>query len=163
MNYPRQIGVFNQEGFTSIAFEDADGKCHMVADFDVDVDGSLSNKYRDPDYQSDTTLHYNGKALNTDEDSFAVLPKPLITAVKGIVLGCQGKATNLLNGKTFPFVVGDVGPTKKNGEGSRKLATALGINPDPNNGGMDTAHILYEWWPGKPALVDNRIYTLKSL
>jgi hypothetical protein len=159
----KEIGRFTQEGFESIAIEDDDGKCHMIADFDVDVDGSLPNIYHDPYYQNDTTLHYQGKALNTDEDKFAVLPTPLIKAVKGIVLGCQGRATNLLNGKKSDFVVGDVGPTKKNGEGSRALAIVLEINPNPNTGGMDEAHVLYEWWPGKAAIVDLKQYALQKL
>lgn len=164
MDYPRNLQDFNSEGYKATAFEwIQNGACSVVGDMDVDVDGSLPNIYHDPYYQNDTTLHYNGKPLNTDEDSFAVLPKPVMQEVKGKVLGCQGLAINLKNGKSYPFVIGDVGPTKKIGEGSRKLAIKLGINPDPNNGGEDDRAIMYIWWPGVAASIDGKQYQLQSI
>lgn len=155
------IKVIAGEGFTSTIFEASNSKCFMVADMDIDVDGS-GNSHGDPYFQSDTTLHFEGKPLNSDIDQFMVLPPSAIQGVTGIVLGCAGKVTNLANGKSCLVVVGDVGPTRKTGEASRAAAILLGINPDPNNGGVDTPEILYEWQPGQAAKIGDRQYQLKS-
>lgn len=158
------LKTLTREGFKSPVIEETDGeaigKVHFVADFDVDVDGRGSS-HGDPCYQPDTSLHFEGKPLNSDEDYFMVVPGDLPEMVKGIVLGCQGKVTNLRNGKSKPCVVGDLGPTSKDGEGSRILAIDLGINPSPVNGGEDNAVILYEFWPGVPAVVGDKTYTLQ--
>jgi len=158
--YPKPIGTFTAEGFKTTAYERAEhGTCSMMADLDVDVDG-IGNSYGDPYYQPDTTLHYNGRALNSDVDYFIVLPPPLIKAVAGKVLGCKAKV--FYRGKSCDAVVGDVGPARKVGEASRAVAKALGIDPSPINGGVDDASVRYEWEPGVAAVVDGRTYTLKS-
>lgn len=160
MTYPRPLESFNSEGFQTTAFEDSpDGPCHVVADADVDVDGS-GDPHGDPDFQNDTTLHFEGKPLNSDVDKWIVLPMPVIRAVKGIVLGCQ--ATVHYKGKSCDAVVGDVGPSRKIGEISRAVAFALGINPSPTIGGVDDASVRYEWTPGVAAVVDGRRYELKA-
>ena len=69
----RTLWTFNAEGFTTSAYEEPDGSCHMFADYDVDVDGSGSS-HGDPYFQPDTTLHRAGKALNSDLENFIVLP-----------------------------------------------------------------------------------------
>lgn len=157
--YPRELGTFTGESrqFTATAYEEADGRCHMKADYDVDVDGSGSS-HGDPYFQPDTSLHHDGRALNSDAVNFIVLPPACIKGVKGVVLGCQARVS--WNGKHFDAVVGDVGPTKKVGEGSYRLAKLLGMNPSPISGGVDFAEVTYEWWPGKPALVDGVQYEL---
>jgi len=156
----RVLRVIDSEGFKSPIIEEDDGKIHFVADFDVDVDGSGSS-HGDPDYQPDTSLNQNGKPLNADEDLFMVVPGGIAGMVKGVVLGCQGRVTNHRNGRTSFCVVGDTGPTRKDGEGSRALAIVLGINPSPINGGEDYAVITYEFWPGVPAVVNGKHYTLQ--
>lgn len=160
--YPRELGFFDGEkhDFTARAYEESKrGRCYMIADFDVDVDGS-GPSHGDPYFQPDTTLHRDGKPLNSDLESFIVLPPACITKVMGIVLGCQGFAT--YRGIRRPCVVGDEGPTRKVGEGSYKLAKLLGMDPSPINGGVDGAKVTYEWFPGVAAVVDGIIYTLQA-
>jgi len=48
----------------------------FIADADIDADGSGSS-HGDPYFQNDTTLHYNGMALNSDVDKFIVVPPSL--------------------------------------------------------------------------------------
>ncbi len=159
MTYPRPLESFNSEGFRTTAYElSEDGPCVVMADADVDVDGSGSS-HGDPYYQNDTSLHLNGKPLNSDVDKFIVLPPPVTNAVTGIVLGCQ--ATVHYRGKSSQAVVGDIGPTKKIGEISYALALALGINPSPISGGVDDASVRYEWTPGVAAVVDGKAYDLQ--
>lgn len=159
MNYPRPLESFNSEGFNTTAYEDSEnGPCHVMADADIDVDGS-GLSHGDPCFQPDTTLHFNGKPLDSDKDKWIVLPGPCIRGVAGVVLGCQAKV--FYRGRSCDAAVGDVGPTRKIGEISRAVAFALGINPDPNNGGVDDASVRYEWIPGQAALVDGKQYTLK--
>lgn len=157
----KALGTFTGESkqFTATAYERTPGGiCEMMADYDVDVDG-IGSPHGDPYFQPDTTLHNNGKALNSDEEDFIVLPPPCIKGVRGIVLGCQAWVT--YKGKRFSAVVGDIGPTRKVGEGSYHLAKLLGMNPSPINGGEDFAKVFYEWEPGTPAVVGNRTYKLQ--
>lgn len=161
VTYPRLLGTFTGEkrDFVADAFEfSPNGSCFMTADYDVDVDGSGSS-HGDPYFQPDTSLHQNGKPLNSDQECYIVLPPDCIRKVQGIVLGCQAWVT--YNGRKFPAVVGDVGPTRKVGEGSYRLAQLLHIPPSPINGGVDGAKVLYEWWPGTPAVVDETTYSLQ--
>lgn len=158
----RILKTLTREGFKSPIFEEDDGRVHFVADLDVDVDG-LGSSHGDPWYQPDTSLHYKGKALNADVDYYIVVPLDLPKMVKGVVMGCQGRVTNLRNGKSFSCVVGDEGPTFKDGEASRILAIALDVNPSPINGGEDNPVIYYEFWPGMPAVVDGKTYDLQPL
>lgn len=159
MIYPRPLASFTAEGFRTTAYErDEHGLCSMMADMDIDVDG-IGLSHGDPYYQPDTTLHYNGKPLDSDVDKFIVLPPPLITAVAGIVLGCHARV--FYRDRVCDAVVGDVGPTRKVGEASRAVAIKLGINPSPINGGVDDASIRYEWFPGIAANVDGRQYVLQ--
>lgn len=159
--YPRELGYFTGESkdFIARAYEETKwGKCYMVADYDVDVDGSGSS-HGDPYFQPDTSLHHNGKPLNSDLECFIVLPPACIKGVRGIVLGCQARVT--YRGIVRNAVVGDVGPTRKVGEGSYKLAKLLGMDPSPINGGVDGAKVTYEWWPGVAAVVDGIQYSLQ--
>lgn len=160
IDYPRELGFFTGEkDFSAHAYEETKGgRCYMIADFDVDVDGS-GDSHGDPYFQPDTTLHRNGKPLNSDLESFIVLPPACILGVQGIVLGCQAYVT--YNGMRRPAVVGDVGPSRKVGEGSYRLAKLLGMNPSPINGGVDGAHVRYEWYPNVAAVVDGITYTLQ--
>ncbi len=139
----------------------------FIADFDVDCDGvdDDGNPYNpdgDPYYQPDTSLHHNGQALNAYKVEFIVVPMAVVNACKGIVLGCQARATNTKTGQSVWAVVGDTGPKNKLGEGSPACASAIGIDPNPNNGGEDSYDaVLYELWPGTPALVNGVLYTLQ--
>lgn len=137
-----------------------DGTVNYRAKFAVDTDG-IGPLHGDPCAQADTTLHLNGKPLNADVDRYVVVPPAIIKGVKKTVLGCQAHCTNIKNGMTSEAVVGDVGPRKKLGEGSRALAEALGINPSPTSGGTDEHIIHYSLIPGQPACVAGKHYVLQ--
>lgn len=154
----RILGTYTAEGYSSTVYEDEKDRVHFMADMDIDVDGS-GNSHGDPYFQPDTTLHYRGKALDSDVDKFIVVPPLIVKKTKGIVLGCLAKVT--YKGKFCLAVVGDLGPTRKLGEASRAVANALGINPSPISGGVDDPTVLYELWPGLTASIDGRTYELK--
>lgn len=126
----------------------------------IDTDGS-GPMHGDPDGQSDTSLHHNGRPLNADVDRYIVVPPQIIKGVKGIVLGCQAKVTNGHTGLSTAAVVGDIGPHSKLGEISVACAKALGINPSPTRGGEDNHVVQYEIHPGIAANVQGVQYTLK--
>ena len=125
---------------------------------DVDNDGSGGNAGNDPFHQSDTSLHdMEGKPLNANQIPFAVLPldrsqsktkRPGLTDFGkdlGLGLGDVGiafwRAKNQGPVQSSCFVYGDAGPPNKLGEGSVQLAKALGVNPSPVSGGVDSETI----------------------
>lgn len=140
--------------------EESDLRVHFLADADIDCDGG-SNPFHDPYWQADTTLHYQGKPIDAERVPYMVVPPVVVKRTRGRVLGCQGKATNTLNGRTVMLVVADVGPMRKVGELSPAAAKALGINPHPISGGEERFVILYELWPDKPAVVQGTVYNLQ--
>lgn len=81
---------------------------------------------------------------------YIVVPNIIITSVSGIVRGCKAMVT--YKGKSVLCVVADKGPAKKNGELSIAAAKELGIPHNPRNGGIDIPDVLYEIWPGVPAV-----------
>lgn len=138
------------------------GKLFFVADLDVDCDGSGGNPDHDPYFHPDTSYHYQGEALNAYEVPFIVLPKSVINSVLPVVLGCRARITNLKTGQSTECVVGDVGPSKKLGEASPEACRRVGINGNPNTGGVDSYNgVLYEVWPGVPAVIDGITYPLQ--
>src|SRR6266404_1213198 len=88
-------------------FETADGKVAYRAKMAIDVDG-IGPKYGDPCAQDDTSLHYKGKPLNADKDKFIVVPPIIPQSVKGMVLGCQARVTNIFMHLVTDAVVGDI-------------------------------------------------------
>ena len=124
----------------------------------IDSDGSGSS-HGDPCFQPDTSLHNNGKPLNSDKEFFIVLPPQVIKAVPPVVLGSQ--ATVTYKDVTVPAVVGDVGPYSKIGEISIALANALGINSNPSNGGVESPTVSYTVTPGVSAVANGVHYTLQ--
>jgi len=154
------------ENYTANVFRD-DGDLQngkpafwFFGDADVDVDGS-PNWRRDPYGQADTSLHFNGHPVNSDAVPGIVLPPDIIKLTPDIVLGCFASVE--YNGKHEPAVVFDVGPTSKLGELSGCLARRLGINDNPNTGGVDTQSVHYRFWPGVPANIDGNLFTLTPL
>ncbi len=147
------------EHYTADLIDNEDGSGQFVGDMDIDIDGSPDWE-RDPYGQPDTTLHFQGKPINGQKVPFFVLPPEIILAFKGILLGCHG--TLHYRGNTIDAVCADVGPHNKLGEASPEAARRLGINDDPNHGGEDEQRILYRFWPGRPAFVDNITYDLQS-
>lgn len=88
-----------------------------------------------------------------------VVVSPLIrNAAKGIVLGCKARIS--LYGQAVDAVVADIGPRKKIGELSIAAAKAIGIPSSARAGGTDLRAVLYELWPGIPAVVNGVTYDL---
>jgi hypothetical protein len=124
----------------------------------IDDDGS-GQGHKDKFHQSDTSLHLDGKPLDADVDRYIVVPPQILTGVDPVVLGCQAY---VIYGNMFTqAVVGDIGPHKRLGEMSIACAVALGINPDPNIGGVDWPKVSYTIIPGLPAVVGTKTYILQ--
>jgi hypothetical protein len=94
-------------------------------------------------------LHVNGKPLNADVDRYIVVPLQVPRMVGPVVLGCRAVVT--YQGKSVEAVVGDLGPRTRLGEMSIACAEALGIDSNPNTGGVDTPTVHYALWPGVAA------------
>lgn len=140
-----------------------DGHLSWLAGCAIDNDGSGGNPEHDPDHQDQTSLrHQDGSSLNAQTESFIVIPGGLAHKVGPIVLGCQARVHYRQSGDITDAVVGDVGPSTKIGEASVKCAKMLGMNPSPINGGEDQRDmVLFECWPGVPAVVSGILYPLQ--
>lgn len=127
------------------------GAVFWKADMDIDCDGrrtSLCNEDTDPWYQDDTAFHQSdGKPLRADSLPYVVVPSSSSlwnygsAGIKG-----GGVVAVIYQNKVEYAVVGDTGPTRIIGEASYATAKALGIDPDPENGGTDSGvtYILFK-------------------
>jgi hypothetical protein len=138
--------------------EHEDGRVTWTAKLAVDNDGS-DNRQGDPYWQRDTSLHHNGRPIDSEAVAGIVVPPLVINAVASVVLGCKASVKYLE--RVTDAVVFDIGPRKKIGEGSPELARRLGINPSAINGGIDAHVVEYTIWPGVPAVVDDVTYELQ--
>jgi hypothetical protein len=126
---------------------------HFVADMDVDCDGIGGNPFRDPYFQPETALKFQGKSLHAELVPYVVVPPVIVKRTKGIVLGSKCVVTNTRNGRVATAVVGDIGPLFKVGEGSPALCRLLGLSDNPNHGGTSDFIIDYAIYVGVPAIV----------
>ncbi len=123
------------------------GALFYEAKFAIDGDGSGGNSEDDVHHQPDTSLHdAQGRPLNSRQFPFIVLPlrhnrpgRPQWSDL-GVDLGDLG-VWFLKNGTACAVLFGDKGPATKLGEGSMLAAEMLGIDPDPNIGGIDAGQI----------------------
>ncbi|UMP02289.1 glycoside hydrolase family 75 protein [Amycolatopsis sp. EV170708-02-1] len=133
----------DEETGRTIAVCDAGSAVFWKADMDVDCDGQPTarcNKNTDPWFQDGTAYpRSDGKALVADETPYIVVPSISSTwnfekaGLKG-----AGSCAVIYNNKVLYTVIGDTGPKDIIGEASYATAKALGINPDPKNGGVDS-------------------------
>ncbi len=98
-------------------------------------------------YVSTTALMDISKKINdpsryVDSQKVPYVVIPSIPAFD-IGLGDVGMSLNLSNGASSEFVVGDIGPRNKFGEGSIKLAQNLDLDISAKTGGTDADEILY--------------------
>lgn len=149
----RIIATIENENITE--FDDL--SVHWTAKAAIDSDG-VGPHHGDRTAQDQTSYKPD---LNADLDRYIVVPPAIIHGVKGIVMGCQAQLTNTVNGAYTDAVVGDVGPHRKLGEISCAAATSLGLNPSPVDGGVDEHVISYVIFPGQPAVVNGKTYTLQ--
>ncbi|MGW7370221.1 glycoside hydrolase family 75 protein [Streptomyces sp. NPDC054841] len=113
------------------------------ADLDIDCDGwpsSSCNSDADPYFQPETAFQDSGgDALNSARLPFVVLPapssrwKPGSSRIRG-----GGVAAVIYRNRVVYAVVGDTGPSDLIGEASYATADALGIDPDPLTGGVNS-------------------------
>lgn len=130
--------------------------------FRVDGDGDPTNHFHDPCWQPDTSLHGpDGKPVNALNVPYVVANPVMAQRVPGIVLGCEALVS--FRGKTIPCVVADIGPRKKIGEGSIRLAELLGMSRSPLSGGQEGEMVHWKIYPGKAAEIDGTHYQLKPL
>lgn len=94
-------------------------------------------------------MSYPAAYLDSETEDYIVVPPIIISHTTGIVRGCRARVT--YKGKSIDAVVGDKGPRNRIGELSISLARKLGIPSSPKKGGLETAELLYELWPGQPA------------
>jgi hypothetical protein len=88
----------------------------------------------------------SGHYIDASTIPFIVMPGGRFrnfTSAKPLRLGDVGVAYNRQNGKLCFAQFADTGPAGKIGEGSIALAAALGINPSPKNGGVNTRDVVY--------------------
>jgi|SRR5271165_2905865 len=121
---------------------------------DIDNDGSGGNAAGDQFHSPDTNLHdMNNHALDANRVAFAVVPQdrsedrtkipglPDFGRELGLHVGDLGMAFWRQSGvgrvRSTPFIYGDEGPANKIGEGSVHMADMLGVNSNPNSGGID--------------------------
>jgi hypothetical protein len=137
----------------------------FTGDMDIDCDGSGGNPHHDPCFQPDTTLHYParpsklGKPLCAEKVPYVVVPPIVVRGTRCIVMGSLCEVT--YRDKMAFAVVGDSGPTSKVGEGSPRLAELLGINSNPNHGGVDEFAVTYKIHVGVPAIINGITYQLQ--
>jgi hypothetical protein len=131
----------------------------FVSDLDICNDGS-GPAYGDPHHQSQTAYYNGGKFLNADVDKYIVVPPQVRKMVPPVVMGCQGRLTNVVTGVWYDAVTGEIGPDYCTGEAAYCLAEIVCPAIEHNSGDEATIY-LYECWPGVPAVVDGKQYKLE--
>jgi Fungal chitosanase of glycosyl hydrolase group 75 len=123
------------------------------ADMDVDCDGvrtSKCNENTDPWYQDQTSFETSkGRPFQADSTHYFVIPLPSSRfnyQSSGIKPGSV--AAIIYHSKVVYAVFADEGPNNIIGEASYATAKALGIDPDPDTGGVDSG-VTYIVFPGK--------------
>lgn len=110
---------------------------------------------------SKTSYHYEGIALDNplayvDSETvpYICIPPQIINCTPEIVMGCACEVINLQNGKRVLGMVADVGPRRKCGEASIKMARELGVNESPRYGGEDEPMFEYHVYAGIQAKIN---------
>jgi len=119
------------------------GAVFWKADMDIDCDGirtTQCNENTDCCFQPQTFCQSStGTPLNAAQLPYTVMPSPsIIWDYRNFQIGCGTVVAIIYQGQVLYTVVGDTGPSTIIGEASYASAAALGINPDPKNGGTDS-------------------------
>lgn len=131
----------------------------FISNLDICNDGTGPD-YDDPHHQSQTAYYNGGKYLNADVDKYIVSPPQVRAMIEPVLMGCQGRITNLSTAKWSAAVVGEIGPDDKTGEAAYCVAKIVNPKITHNSGDMRRLY-LYEFWPGIPAVVDGKTYKLE--
>jgi hypothetical protein len=138
------------------------------ADMDIDCDGistSNCNKSKDPWYQGQTSFETSkGKSFQADKTHYYVIPLPSSRfSYKSAGIKPGTVAAVIYKNKVVYAVFADEGPNTIIGEASYATASALGINPDPANGGTDSGVTYIVFKGNVPSPVeDNNAITSKG-
>jgi hypothetical protein len=138
------------------------------ADMDIDCDGistSHCNKSKDPWYQGQTSFETSkGKSFQADKTHYYVIPLPSSRfSYKSAGIKPGTVAAVIYKNKVVYAVFADEGPNTIIGEASYATASALGINPDPANGGTDSGVTYIVFKGNVPSPVeDNNAITSKG-
>jgi len=129
------------------------GALFWKADMDIDCDGKQTtqcNSTTDPDYQNQTAaVDSQGNPLDAANLPYVVVPgKSSRFDFGGAGLAKGDVILVLYNNQIEYAVYGDVGPSADIGEASYATAQGLGVNPDPQVGGVDAPDVLYVAFPG---------------
>jgi hypothetical protein len=148
----------DEGGTSNISICGLTGAVFWKADLDVDCDGKQSaecNLTADPDYDDETSATDS----HSDPLDAAALPYVVIPGksakfdyeTAGLAMGSV--VAVIYDDKVEYGVIGDVGPTSAIGEASYAMAAALGIDPDPSTGGVDSG-VAYIAFTGAGSIVD---------
>lgn len=102
------------------------------------------------------------KYVDAETVAGVVVSPKIIDGVPGIVLGCRVRIT--WRGRSVECVTFDVGPRYKCGEISIAAAKPfrdLGMSSSARSGGIEENEVLYELWPGIPAVLGDVTYPLQ--
>lgn len=89
--------------------------------------------------------------LDANSVPFIVVPSHWRAEAEGIVLGCKAVVEDTRTGKTLTAMVGDFGPRNKTGEASIAVARFFGVPTSPKNGGTESPHFKYTFFPDERA------------
>jgi hypothetical protein len=109
------------------------------ADLDIDCDGGSTSECRaDKNYLPDTScVTSEGKPLDASNLPFFVLPIDSNGfKLSDYGIGCGSVGAIIYNGRIEYGILGDRGPRGVIGEASYAMAKRLGIDSDPNSGGV---------------------------
>ena len=130
---------------------------YWQASMDIDCDGQQSAQCSlatDPDYQDQTSaVDSQGNPLDAATLPYIVIPLPSTLwdySQSGIELGAV--VAVIYNNMVEYGVFGDEGPQSIIGEASYAMAQALGIDPNPSTGGVDSG-VTYITFTGSSAVV----------
>jgi Fungal chitosanase of glycosyl hydrolase group 75 len=124
---------------TQVKMCQLNGAIWFKTDLDIDCDGGTTQACKDDkDYQPDTSCSTSlGKPMDASNLPFIVLPQASNgwdESTYGIRCGTVGAV--IFNNKIEYGVFADRGPRGVVGEASHAMAKRLGINPNPNTGGI---------------------------
>jgi glycosyl hydrolase group 75 (putative chitosanase) len=133
----------DEGGASNIDICKLNGAFFWKSDFDIDCDGQRTtecNEGTDDAYFNDTSFpQSDGKPLIAAQLPFIVVPLPsnrFDYTKSNIQPGAV--AAVIYNGKLSFGVFGDEGPEEIIGEGSYAMAKSLGIDSNPNTGGIES-------------------------
>lgn len=121
----------------------ASGAVWWKADMDIDCDGVTTaecNIRTDPAYQDGTSLEIStGGPFNAATMPYVVIPNVSSRfSYSGSNIALGAVVAVIYNGKLEYGVFADTGPADIIGEASYAMAKALGIDPDPSRGGVES-------------------------